>query len=97
MLLALALAAGGWLLYGRLTSGPEPVWLDLGSLLRHPPGAETIFQASREGRCYPGEGAFLPITRFSSFNREVRSGNIGLRLSLYVRNDDGKLVALLGN
>jgi hypothetical protein len=97
MLFALALAAGGWFGYRHFTSGPEPVWIDLGSLLRHPPGGETLYQAPREGRCYPGSGDFRLIRRFSSYNREVKTGNIGLRLSLFVRNDDGKITALVAN
>ena len=97
MLLVLALVGGGFLLYRRLNSGPAPVWLDLGSLLRHTPGTEALYQAPKEGDCWDGEGSFLPIRRFSSFNRGVQAGSIRHRLSVYVRNEEGSIVALVAN
>ena len=95
LLVLVALGIGGWIAYGRLTAGPAPVWVDLGSLLRHPPGRETLFEYDPRGECYRGDGTFLTIRRFSNYNREVQSGTVGPNLRLYLRNDDGDLVGLV--
>lgn len=93
LLLLAALAGGVW--YALQPRGPAPVWIDLGSLLRHPPGRETLYQYERTSPCYEGEGSFLAIPRFSSYNTQLGRGQLPNRLRLYIRNDGGDLVALV--
>lgn len=95
LLVLAVLAAAGWVAYGRLTAGPAPVWVELGSLLRHPPGRETLFEYDPRGACYRRDGEFLAIRRFSNYNRQVQSGAVGPNLRLYLRNDGGDLVGLV--
>jgi hypothetical protein len=40
-------------------------------------------------------GSFLALARFSAFNAQVRGGAIDQRLVLYLRNDNGNLLALV--
>ena len=90
----LALAAGGWFAYSRFMSGPPAVWVDFGSLLRLPPDAEVLYLYDRPGGCYRGEGAFVTVVGFSSFNTQLRHTAPVPRLVLYARNDAGDIVAL---
>jgi hypothetical protein len=94
-LVLLAIGGGGYVWFSKLGASENPLWLDLGSLLRLQPGRETLYQFEEASSCYPGSGSFLALSRLSAFNGQVRAGAIDTRLVLYLRNDGGDIVALV--
>jgi hypothetical protein len=104
-LVILALGGAAYLWLTRLGGGDSPVWIDLGSLLRLQPGRETLYQYEEASACFlrpvgnnaanSSNGSFLALARFSAFNAQVRGGAIDQRLVLYLRNDNGNLLALV--